>query len=220
MGTLTDRADALLRAPNKANPYERQRYFDLLYSHGDDPWRLRERWYERRKHALTIAMLPRERYRNVFEPGCANGELSAMLAPRCDALLAADLHERAVRAARERLAPWPGARVERCAAPQEWPEAAAPFDLIIVSELAYYLAPDELQQLAVRIEGSLDGTGCLLACDWRHGFAGRHASAEAVHACFASRCGVVRVAHHVETDVLIDVWTRDGRSVAQLEQFA
>jgi hypothetical protein len=76
-----------------------------------------------------------------------------------------------VRAARERLAPWPGARVERCAVPQEWPEAAAPFDLIIVSELAYYLAPDELQQLAVRIEGSLDGDGrrvfaCLRLAAW------------------------------------------------------
>jgi len=36
-------------------------YFDDLYGRRDDPWRLAERWYERRKHALTVAALPRQR---------------------------------------------------------------------------------------------------------------------------------------------------------------
>jgi SAM-dependent methyltransferase len=178
---------------------------------------LRERWYERRKRALTAAMLPRERYRNVFEPGCANGELSAVLAPRCDALLAVDLHESAVRAARTRVAPWPHARVERCTLPREWPRGDAPFDLIVVSEFAYYLGSDDLQRLAGCIGDSLADDGCLFACDWRHAFAERQASAEAVHDCFASHCGVLPVAHYLDADVLIDVWTRDGRSVAQRE---
>ena len=66
-------------------------YFDELCRRSDDPWRLREGWYERRKRSLTLALLPRPRYRNAFEPGCANGELTAELATRCDALLAADL---------------------------------------------------------------------------------------------------------------------------------
>ena len=68
-------------------------YFDELYQHSDDPWHLREGWYERRKRSLTLALLPRPRYRNAFEPGCANGELTAELAARCEMLLAADLHE-------------------------------------------------------------------------------------------------------------------------------
>ena len=62
------------------------RYFDGLYKSSDDPWNLREGWYERRKRSLTLALLPRPRYRNAFEPGCANGELTAELATRCDAL--------------------------------------------------------------------------------------------------------------------------------------
>lgn len=218
MDAMSNRAGALSADPGGANRREPQRYFDALYAHGDDPWHLRERWYERRKRALTVAMLPRERYRNVFEPGCANGELSAVLAQRCDALLAADLHESAVQAARARLAPWPHARVELCTVPREWPAPAVPFDLIVVSELAYYLSPDDLQWLAARIDDALADDGCLLACDWRHAFAERQASTEAVHACFASRCGVLCVAHHVEADLLIDVWTRDGRSVAQDER--
>ncbi|SOE96579.1 Nodulation protein S (NodS) [Burkholderia sp. D7] len=220
MDALTGCTGALPPLPDTPDRRERQQYFDALYAHDDDPWRLRERWYERRKRALTAAMLPRERYRNVFEPGCANGELSAVLAPRCDALLAVDLHESAVRAARTRLAPWPHARVERRTLPREWPGGDAPFDLIVVSEFAYYLGPDDLQQLAERIGDSLADDGCLLACDWRHAFAERQASAEAVHDCFASHCGVLPVAHHLDADVLIDVWTRDGRSVAQSELLA
>jgi SAM-dependent methyltransferase len=217
MDTLTHLAAAPPPTPDPADPREPRSYFDALYAHGDDPWGLRERWYERRKRALTAAMLPREHYRNGFEPGCANGELSAVLAPRCDAWLAVDLHPRAVHVARERLARWPHARVEQRTVPREWPVAAAPFDLIVVSEFAYYLALDDLQALAERIGESLSDDGCLLACDWRHAFAGRRTSAEAVHACFASRCGLTGVARHVEADVLIEVWTRDGHSVAQNE---
>ncbi|CAE6712676.1 hypothetical protein R69927_07717 [Paraburkholderia domus] len=220
MDTLTGHAGALPHIADTPDRSEQQRYFDALYAHSDDPWRLRERWYERRKRALTAAMLPRERYRNALEPGCANGELSAVLAQRCDALLAADLHESAVRAARARLAPWPHARVEQRTLPREWPMGDAPFDLIVVSEFAYYLGPEDLQQLAGRIDETLADDGCLVACDWRHAFAGRQASAEAVHASFASRCGVLGVARHVEADVLIEVWTRDGRSVAQSESLA
>ena len=88
-------------------------YFDELYRHSDDPWKLREGWYESRKRSLTLALLPRPRYRNAFEPGCANGELTLELAKRCDMLLAADLHERAVELARERAAGITHVRVEQ-----------------------------------------------------------------------------------------------------------
>src|ERR1700761_5340667 len=92
-------------------------YFDELYQQSDDPWKLREGWYERRKRSLALALLPRPRYRNAFEPGCANGELTVELAKRCDTLLAADLHETAVRLARERAAAMPQVRVEQRTVP-------------------------------------------------------------------------------------------------------
>src|SRR5258708_3601429 len=112
-------------------------YFHELYERGDDPWKLRGGWYEQRKRSLTLALLPRPRYSNAFEPGCANGELTAELAARCDALLAADLNETAVRLARERVAGMPQVRVEQRTVPGEWPTGAGPFDLIVISELAY-----------------------------------------------------------------------------------
>jgi len=192
-------------------------YFDDLYQQSDDPWNLREGWYERRKRTLTLALLPRPRYRNAFEPGCANGELTAELATRCDALLAADLHERAVTLTRERVAGMPQVRVEQRTVPLEWPTEAGPFDLIIISEFAYYLHTDELETLAARIAASLTTDGTLLACHWRRPFAEALESADTAHALFDARCGLSRLAHHDEADLLIDVWSRDARSVAQRE---
>ena len=32
-------------------------YFDRLFETSDDPWAFRQRWYERRKRALTLAAL-------------------------------------------------------------------------------------------------------------------------------------------------------------------
>ncbi|MFM0169164.1 class I SAM-dependent methyltransferase [Paraburkholderia sediminicola] len=192
-------------------------YFDELYQQSDDPWKLREGWYESRKRSLTLALLPRPRYRSAFEPGCANGELTAELAKRCDTLLAADLHERAVQLARERVAGAAHVRVEQRTVPLEWPTEAGPFDLIVISEFAYYLDSAELETLASRIAASLTTDGTLLACHWRRPFAEALESADAAHALFDARCGLTRLAHHDEADLLIDVWSRDARSVAQRE---
>ncbi|NYH20282.1 class I SAM-dependent methyltransferase [Paraburkholderia bryophila] len=192
-------------------------YFDNLYRRSDDPWHLREGWYESRKRSLTLALLPRPRYRNAFEPGCANGELTFELAKRCDALLAADLHERAVQLAGERLAGASQVRIERRTVPRDWPVEAGPFDLIVISEFAYYLQATELDALAGCIAASLTPDGTLLACHWRRPFAEALESADTAHALFDARCGLTRLAHHDEADLLIDVWSRDARSVAQRE---
>ncbi len=48
-------------------------YFDQMYAASADPWGFTSRWYEKRKYALTLAMLPRERYADAFEPGCSIG---------------------------------------------------------------------------------------------------------------------------------------------------
>lgn len=193
-------------------------YFDTLYADSDDPWGFRNRWYERRKRRLTLAMLPRETYRHAFEPGCANGELSAQLAERCERLIAADLNETAVRLAGERLAGRSNVRVERLAVPHEWP--SGPFDLIVVSELAYYLGEDDLACLAQRIEGTLTADGTLLACHWRREFDAALQSATHAHALLDARCGLTRLGHYEDADMLLDVWTREPRSVAEHEGLA
>jgi SAM-dependent methyltransferase len=193
-------------------------YFDALYADCDDPWGFRHRWYERRKRQLTLAMLPRERYRDAFEPGCANGEFAAQLALRCDRLLAADLNETAVRLAGARLATLSNVRVERRGVPHEWP--AGSFDLIVLSELAYYLGDEDLTRLTECIGRSLAADGTLLACHWRRAFDAAPQTAANVHACLDARCALTRLAHYEDADLLLDVWTREPCSVAQREGLA
>lgn len=57
-------------------------YFDRMYVGTEDPWQLSTRWYEERKYAITLALLPERRYRHAFEPGCSIGTLTAQLARR------------------------------------------------------------------------------------------------------------------------------------------
>jgi len=120
-------------------------YFADMYAGAEDPWGFRSRWYEQRKRDVTLAALTRPRYRRAFEPGCSIGVLTAALADRCDDVVAADVDERAVTTARDSLAPLGNVRVERLSLPQEWPDGM--FDLVVISELAYYLGPAELDQL-------------------------------------------------------------------------
>jgi len=77
-------------------------YFRDRYAASADPWGLAERWYENRKYALSVAMLPREQYGTAFEPGCSIGVLTVHLARRCDSLLACDAMPEAVASARAR----------------------------------------------------------------------------------------------------------------------
>jgi LmbE family N-acetylglucosaminyl deacetylase len=193
-------------------PAERPAYFDELYGAADDPWGLGERWYEQRKRDLIMASLPRRRYRRGFEPGCALGMLTERLAARCNEVVAWDVAERAVQSTREAMARADaGARVEVAlgAIPQQWPEGD--FDLIALSEVGYYCA--DLSALAARVRASLSGDGTVVACHWRRPAADHPHTAEAVHRALAA--GLHLIAHHDEPDFLLDVFSRDPRSVAQ-----
>jgi SAM-dependent methyltransferase len=190
-------------------------HFAQLYRSSDDPWSMRERWYEARKRALTLAALPELHYQSGFEPGCANGELSAALAPRCSRLLVSDLNETAVGLARQRLRDLPQVQVQQRAMPHEWPQQQ--FDLIVISELAYYLNPADLELLITHALASLTPDGTLLACHWRHSVEHNGQNAVQVHAAFNARSQLKRLVSHLETDFMLEVWSLDGRSVAQRE---
>src|SRR5262249_41079860 len=108
-------------------------YFRERYAASSDPYGLAERWYEARKYALTVALLPRQRYTTAFEPGCSIGVLTTQLATRCDRLLACDAIPDAVASAQARTSRLRGVRVERRVVPREWPPHT--FDLIVLSEI-------------------------------------------------------------------------------------
>ena len=180
-------------------------YFADMYARAEDPWGFRSRWYEQRKRDVTLAALTRPRYRRAFEPGCSIGVLTAALADRCDEVVAADVDECAVTIARSELARHGHVRIERLSVPFGWPDGM--FDLVVISEVAYYLAPAELEQLLDRAVGSLAPRGTLLACHWRHPVAEYPATGDDVHHRLLARPELSEAVSHVEEDFRLDLLT-------------
>ena len=192
-------------------------HFDAMFAAKDDPWSYKTRWYEARKRDLTLACLPSARYASGYEPGCANGELSAALAQRCDRLLISDGSPEAVTAARERTHQLAHVEVRQAWLPGQWPVDR--FDLIVISEWAYYLGADDIDTLALKIEASMESGGTLLACHWRHPIAGCVLDGDAVNRRLGNQLGWPRLLSLHDIDFRLDVWSSDPRSVAQREDF-
>jgi LmbE family N-acetylglucosaminyl deacetylase len=170
---------------------------------GDDPWGIRTRWYEERKRALLLAALPRRRFRSAFEPGCAHGDLTAALAPRCDALLAGDVSDIPLATARERLADSPQVQLRRLRVPEDWPAGA--FDLIVLSEIGYYCSASEWRQVAGQARESLTPDGILVACHWRHPVPESASTGDDVHRVLRRETGLRVLVEHSEPDLRLTV---------------
>ncbi len=136
------------------------RYFAALYARRPDPWRFGTSLYERAKYRATIRALPERRFESALEVGCSVGVLTRMLAARCAALLAIDVAEAALAQARRRCAGLAQVRLERRRVPQEWPEQR--FDLILLSEVLYYLDRNDLLRTAARARATAAPGGVVL----------------------------------------------------------
>lgn len=187
-------------------PEPADQHFERMHHERDDPWRVRTRWYERRRRAVLAASLPRERYGRAVELGCSIGETTLVLADRCDELIAVDGSTSAVGAGAERLRDRPNVVVERMRVPQEWPVAADHgTDLVIVSELAYYLAEDEWDAVIDRIVGSLAPGGEVLLCHWTGDSDDFAQSGEAAHDRFRERSRLRPVVVHRDEEFVLEV---------------
>ncbi len=190
-------------------------HFDELFAASDDPWGYEHRWYEARKRALTLACLPKPRYASGYEPGCANGALSAALATRCDRLLVSDGAAEAVALAGRRVGGLPHVSVVQAWTPEQWPEGR--FDLIVISEIAYYLDAAALSALAGKVISSLAPGGDLVACHWRHAIGDCRWSGDAVHDALAQAIPIPRTWSLVDPDFRLEIWSSDGRSIGARE---
>ncbi len=183
-------------------------YFDEMYRRSPDPWDFESSWYEARKYALTVASLPQARYRSAFEPGCSVGVLTALLSARCDRVLATDIVTSAVDRTRARCLGSPGVSVERRAVPEEWPEG--PFDLVVLSEIAYYFDRATLEGLMGDVLRTTGPGATVVAVHWR-GLTDYPLGGEEAHEVLGAAGDLEQVVHHVESAFLLDVWMRPGR---------
>ncbi|MDX6645088.1 MAG: hypothetical protein QOK40_815 [Miltoncostaeaceae bacterium] len=165
-------------------------YFERLYAERSDPWGFATSAYERGKYERTVAALGPARFGRGLEVGCSIGVLTAMLADRCDDLLAVDCSALAVERARRRLAGRPGVRVERRTLPEEAPEG--PFDLIVCSEVLYYWSRDLLVEALGALRAALAAGGSLLAVHWRPRTRTYPLQGDEVHAILARELGSLR----------------------------
>ena len=108
--------------------------------------------------------MPKARYRFALEVGCSIGILTRSLASRCDALVAIDAAQTPLVEARRRCADLPDVRFEQMFVPEQWPDGD--FELILLSEVVYYLSREDVGRLAARVANSLAKGGSVILVHW------------------------------------------------------
>lgn len=184
-----------------------QEHFIGMYLAKTDPWDNATSWHNRRKYAVAMASLPRERYRSAYEPGCAIGMLTRLLAERCDELLAVDCVDEAVATAREQVRQFAHVRVEPAMLPAGLPDAT--FDLIVLGDLLYYLSAADLEAMLDGLVRRLEPGGDIVSVHFRDRQTGGNYDGFQVHAALAARPGLQHVVRHEDEWFLLDVLRRE-----------
>jgi SAM-dependent methyltransferase len=157
-------------------------YFESLYQRQPDPWNYETNPYELQKYAETIAALPQPSYQSGLEIGGSIGVLTEKLAPYCQALLSLDVSPTAQSKARQRCLALPQVEFQIMQVPNQFPDRR--FDLVVMSEVGYYLCEADLRTVKQQILNALIPGGHLLLLHWLEQASDFRLSGEQVHDCF------------------------------------
>ena len=127
--------------------------FEAKFRDNPDPWNYAKSPFEARKRRVLRYACGSRQYGRGLELACANGETSKVLAPICLQLLAVDGSPTAVEEARRRTRNISNVQFECVSLPDGLPQRQ--YDLIVASEILYYLRPFDLDRLLQRIYQSL-----------------------------------------------------------------
>lgn len=125
-------------------------HFDAMFEASSDPWGYDDEPYEHDRFGRTIDALAERRYFSALELGCANGALTEKLAPLCHRLLATDASSSALTVARKRVGHLADVSLVVASLPEDIPEG--PFDLIVASDMLYYLGLDGVVASMAKLE--------------------------------------------------------------------
>jgi SAM-dependent methyltransferase len=182
-------------------------YFRSMYDRAPDPWGFDARWYERRKFDITLACLPRPRFRRALEAGCSNGSLTELLAPRCDELVAFDFVADAVERCRRRCDGLDRVAVVHASFPEFWPSGRG--DLVVWSEIAYYVAGLSADRALAGLERWLEPGGTVVAVHYT-GETNYPRPGSAIVPWLDDVDFLRRQCHVVDDEFELGVWSREG----------
>lgn len=183
-------------------------YFENVYNNSDDPWDFATSDYEAAKYAATIAALPKEKYESAFEIGCSIGVLTSKLAERCERLLSVDVNDSALAKARERNRDLSSVKIKKMFVPDEFPSEK--FDLIVVSEVGYYLSIEDWKKLSDKIFDKLKTNGDVILIHWTHFVEDYPQTGDEVHESFERYAAekLTRIKAERTADYRLDVWRK------------
>lgn len=139
----------------------REAGFDALYRSRRDPWGFETSAYEHRKYDATLAATGERRFEHTLEVGCSIGVLSERLAAISQRLTALDVSSVALETARKRV---PEATFLHTEVPAGWPGGR--YDLIVFSEVLYFLQPAEVEAVARLAMRDLRTDGRIVLVNW------------------------------------------------------
>jgi SAM-dependent methyltransferase len=141
-------------------PEMRPGFFDHYFDEGD-PFGFDINPEEQLKFRRTMEVCGEGQLGRVLELGCAVGSFTEVLAPRATDLLALDVSQAAVDQVARRLRDHPNVRTKAMAIPAEFP--GEEFDLVVASDVLYYLSVADLRRCLARIEARLADGGAFVA---------------------------------------------------------
>lgn len=185
-------------------------YFVDLYKQQPDPWNFARSSYEREKYRVTLASLPRKRYRDACELGCSIGVFTQMLAQRCERLVAIDVSDEAIARARERCRRRTNVAFCRVDLLAEYP--AGRYDLTTVCEIGYYFARPDLERLCDRIVRASRLHANVVLVHWTPPTPGHALAAQDVHDLFARDPRLAHVTGFARDTYRLDIFERRWRA--------
>lgn len=136
--------------------------FDAVYRDNADPYGVESTWYERRKEEIVLAALTSRHYSLAWDAAAGTGSLARRLEERAKRVVATDASEVAVPRMADR-----GLETYVSALPRV-PDTAEGADLILVSEVLYYLDEPARRETYAALRRALVTGGELVFVHWRH----------------------------------------------------
>jgi 2-polyprenyl-3-methyl-5-hydroxy-6-metoxy-1,4-benzoquinol methylase len=138
--------------------------YNFIYRLARDPFTLAASSYEQKKQEDILKMVGSRRYQNALDIGCGCGISTSLLAPYCDRVQGVDFSEVAISLARKNTAQL--SHLAFTVADIRKLNLWEKYDLVLCSEVLYYLKPLDLAFFVKNLEAWLKPGGWVIVVGW------------------------------------------------------